>query len=236
MFVRCASGARLELWSTAVCSEANAGAALDKVECCRIWRYQYLSALLGALMSTLKLEPEKLWLYQPYLKMLARMQLRRAYQAKVDQSDLVQQSLMQAIQALDQFRGDSEEELRAWLRQILARNIYHLDRDMHREKRDVRRERSIEEKLNRSSLRLEGWLAASSETPSSNLANGERIIRLSQAIEKLPSAQRDAVRLHYLEGLKLSECASRLGKTTGAIAGLLHRGMKRLKATFEDES
>ena len=186
-------------------------------------------------MSTSLADPERLWRYQPYLKMLARMQLRRAYQSKVDQSDLVQQSLMQAVQAIDQFRGESEEELRGWLRQILARNIYHLDRDMHRDKRDVRRERSIEDRLAQSSLRLEGWLASSSPTPSHNVANGERIIRLSQAIEKLPEAQRDAIRLHYLEGLKLSECATRLGKTTGAIAGLLHRGMKSLKGSFEEE-
>jgi RNA polymerase sigma-70 factor (ECF subfamily) len=180
-------------------------------------------------------DPDNLWRYQPYLRMLARMQLRRAYQSKVDQSDLVQQSLMQAVQAIDQFRGQSEEELRGWLRQILARNIYHLDRDMHRDKRDVRRERSIEDRLAQSSLRLEGWLASSSPTPSRNVADGERVIRLSQAIERLPEGQRDAVRLHYLEGLKLSECASRMDKTTGAVAGLLHRGMKALKGNLEAE-
>lgn len=185
-------------------------------------------------MSASLADAENLWRYQPYLKMLARMQMRRAYQSKVDQSDLVQQSLMQAVQAIDQFRGETEDELRAWLRQILARNIYHLDRDMHRDKRDVRRERSIEDRLAQSSLRLEGWLASSSPTPSQNVAGGERVIKLSLAIEKLPEAQRDAVRLHYLEGLKLSECASRLGKTTGAVAGLLHRGMRSLRGAFED--
>lgn len=174
-------------------------------------------------------DPENLWQYQPYLKMLARVQMRRAYQSKVDQSDIVQQSLLQAVQAIDQFRGESEAELRGWLRQILARNISHLDRDMHRDKRDVRRERSIEDRLAQSSLRLEGWLAASSPTPSQHAVVGERVIRLSQAIEQLPEEQREAVRLHYLEGLKLAECAARMGKTTGAIAGLLHRGMKALR-------
>lgn len=180
-------------------------------------------------------DPENLWRYQPYLKMLARMQLRRAYQSKVDQSDLVQQSMLQAVQAIDQFRGQSEEELRAWLRQILARNIYHLDRDMHRDKRDVRRERSMEDRLAQSSLRLEGWLVSGSPTPSRNVSNGERIIMLSRAIEKLPEKQRDAIRLHYLEGLKLSECASRMDTTTGAIAGLLHRGMKAMKKELSQQ-
>ena len=179
-------------------------------------------------------DPENLWRYQPYLKTLARMQLRRAYQAKVDQSDLVQQSLLQAVQAIDQFRGTTEAELRGWLRQILARHLCHLDRDMHRDKRDVRRERSMEDRLAESSLRLEGWLVAKTPTPSQHAVLGERVIRLSQAIERLPHDQRDAVRLHYLEGLKLSECAARLGKTTGAIAGLLHRGMKALRDEFRE--
>lgn len=174
-------------------------------------------------------QPDQLWRYQPYLKMLARMQLRRAYQGKVDQSDLVQQTLMQAVQGLGNFRGKSEVELRAWLRQILARNLCHLDRDMHRDKRDVRRERSMEDRLAHSSLRLEGWLVADGPTPSQNVSSGERLLRLATALEKLPESQREAVRLHYLEGLKLSEIASRLEKTTGAIAGLLNRGMKALR-------
>lgn len=180
------------------------------------------------------IKAEQLWDYQPYLRMLARVHMRRAYQAKVGESDIVQQSLMQAVQAIDQFRGRSEGELRAWLRQILARNITHLDRDMHRDKRDVRRERSIEDRLAASSLRLEGWLAAGGPSPSQYAQLGERVVRLSAAIERLSDEQRDAVRLHYLEGLKLSECASRMGKTTGAVAGLLHRGVKSLRNELAD--
>jgi RNA polymerase sigma-70 factor (ECF subfamily) len=52
---------------------------------------------------------------------------------------------------------------------------------------------------------------------------------MANAIERLPESQREAVRLHYLEGMKLSEVAKRLDKSTGAIAGLLHRGMKTLR-------
>ena len=174
-------------------------------------------------------DPECLWQYEPYLRMLARVQMRRALQAKVGASDIVQQSLLQAVQALDDFRGQSEAELRGWLRQILARNIAHLDRDMHRDKRDVRRERSIEQRLSQSSLRLEGWLAAGGPTPSQHVALGERVLLLSAALERLPATQRDAVRMHYLEGMKLGEVATRLDKTTGAVAGLLHRGLKTLR-------
>ena len=157
--------------------------------------------------------------YEPYLQMLARTHMRRSYQAKVGASDMVQQAMMQAVQGLDGFRGTTEAEFRGWLRQILARHLCHLDRDLHRDKRDIRREQSIEQKLAKSSMRLEGLLAGDGPTPSQNVALGEHVVRVAQAVQKLPELQRDAVRLHYLEGMKLSEVAAEIGKSTGAVAG-----------------
>ena len=168
--------------------------------------------------------------YEPYLRMLARTQMRKAYQAKVGASDMVQQAMLQAVQGLEGFRGSTEAEFRGWLRQILARHLCHLDRDLHRGKRDIRREQSMEQKLAQSSMRLEGLLAGDGPTPSQNVAFGENVLQVAEAVERLPEAQRDAVRLHYLEGLKLSEVATKMDKSTGAVAGLLHRGMKTLRA------
>ena len=162
--------------------------------------------------------------------MLARTQMRKAYQAKVGASDMVQQAMLQAVQGLEGFRGSTEAEFRGWLRQILARHLCHLDRDLHRGKRDIRREQSMEQKLAQSSMRLEGLLAGDGPTPSQNVAFGENVLQVAEAVERLPEAQRDAVRLHYLDGLKLSEVATKMDKSTGAVAGLLHRGMKTLRA------
>ena len=167
--------------------------------------------------------------YEPYLRMLARTQMRKAYQAKIGASDMVQQAMLQAVQGLDGFRGSTEAEFRGWLRQILARHLCHLDRDLHRDKRDIRREQSMEQKLAQSSMRLEGLLAADGPTPSQNVALGENVLKVAEAVERLPESQREAVRLHYLEGMKLSEVAERLDQSTGAVAGLLHRGMKTLR-------
>jgi RNA polymerase sigma-70 factor (ECF subfamily) len=155
--------------------------------------------------------------------------MRRAYQAKIGASDMVQQAMLQAVQGLEGFRGTTEGELLAWLRQILAHHLCHLDRDLHRDKRDIRREQSMEQKLAASSMRLEALLAGDDKTPSQHVAFGENVIAVSEAIASLPESQADAVRLHYLEGLKLSEVAEEMGKSTGAVAGLLHRGMKTLR-------
>jgi RNA polymerase sigma-70 factor (ECF subfamily) len=171
--------------------------------------------------------------YEPYLRMLARTQARKAYQAKLGASDMVQQVMLQAVQGLDGFRGGTEAEFRGWLRKILAHHLCHLDRDMHRDKRDVRREQSMEQKLAASSMRLEGLLAGDGPTPSQNVAFGENVLKVAEAVDRLPETQRDAIRLHYLEGLKLSEVAEQLDKSTGAVAGLLHRGMKTLRTQLD---
>jgi RNA polymerase sigma-70 factor (ECF subfamily) len=167
--------------------------------------------------------------YEPYLRMLARTHARKAYQAKVGASDMVQQAMMQAVQGLDGFRGGTEAEFRGWLRRILAHHICHLDRDLHRDKRDIRREQSMEQKLAQSSMRLEGLLAGDGPTPSQNAALGENVLHVAEAVQRLPESQREAIQLHYLEGMKLSEVAEQMQKSSGAVAGLLHRGMKTLR-------
>src|ERR1700692_2168353 len=81
--------------------------------------------------------------YRAYLHLLATLQLDRRLQAKVEASDIVQQTLIQAIGGWDQFRGRTEAETIAWLRKILAHQLANAFRDLKRQKRDVRRERSI---------------------------------------------------------------------------------------------
>lgn len=177
-------------------------------------------------------EPDRIADYEPYLRMLARMHMRASYQAKVGASDIVQQTMMQAVRAFDQFQGETEAEWRGWLRQILVRQICHLDRDLHRDKRDVRREQSMQQKVAQSSMRLEALLAGPAATPSQHVAAVESITALVQAIDQLPDSQREAIQRHYLEGEKLAEVAAHMNKTTGAIAGLLHRGMKHLRQSL----
>ena len=92
--------------------------------------------------------------------LLARLKLDRKLRGKLDASDVVQQTLLEAHQALESFRGDDLAAQAAWLRQILARNLANAVRDLTRAKRDVRKERSLQAELDNSASQLEGWWAA----------------------------------------------------------------------------
>ena len=100
------------------------------------------------------------WLerHRPYLTLLAHAHLNRRYSARLDTSDIVQQTLLNAFLKRDEFRGSTEAELAAWLREILKNKLADALRDRQRDKRDVRRECSFDEGIDASFSRTEGWL------------------------------------------------------------------------------
>jgi RNA polymerase sigma-70 factor (ECF subfamily) len=172
--------------------------------------------------------------YRDYLRLLARLQLDPRLHRRVDPSDVVQQTLLQAHQAIDQYRGATEAQRAAWLRQILARCLAHTVRDHGRERRDLAREWSLEAALDQSSARLESFLAADASSPSERADRNERLLRLADALAAVPEAQREAVTLHYLQGRSLAEVATVLGRSRPAAVGLIQRGLKQLRTLLRE--
>jgi RNA polymerase sigma-70 factor, ECF subfamily len=173
--------------------------------------------------------------HRGYLRALARLQVaaRPWLAPKLDASDLVQQTLLKAHAARDQFRGRTPEELAAWLRQILARTLANALRSLGQAKRDTGAEQALEADLDASCGRLDAWLAADQTSPSERVGADERAECLAAAVAALPEDQRDAILLKHCHGITLADIAARTGRTIPAVAGLLRRGLKTLREQME---
>src|SRR3954463_8616792 len=150
--------------------------------------------------------PGELERFRAYLALLARMQLDPSVQGKVDLSGVVQQTLLEAHQAMDQLRQWDKPRQLAWLRRALANNLVDEVRKLGTAARDVDRECSLEAELEQSSAQLEAWLAVEDSPPEQAVRN-EQLLHLAEALERLPDDQRTAVELHHLKGLPLAEVA-----------------------------
>jgi RNA polymerase sigma-70 factor (ECF subfamily) len=172
--------------------------------------------------------------YRSYLHLLARTQLGTQLQGKVDPSDVVQQTLLQAHAHRDQFRGETDAERAAWLRKILANTLAEAARRFGQPGRDVARERSLEATLNESSARLEAFLADHESSPSQRAVRHERLLGLATALASLPEDQRVAVELRHLQGCSVATISETMGKSDAAVSGLLRRGLKTLRQALDD--
>jgi RNA polymerase sigma-70 factor (ECF subfamily) len=174
--------------------------------------------------------------FRAYLSLLARLQLGTRLQGKLDASDLVQQTLLQALAGLRGFRGRTDAETAAWLRQILARQMANATRDLGRQRRDLSRQRSLEAALDKSASRLEAFLASDESTPSQKAERNEQVLRLADALAALPKAQGEAVVLHHFEQWTLEEVGRHLDRSPVAVAGLIKRALRSLRLRLDESS
>ena len=173
--------------------------------------------------------------FRSFLELLARTQLGPHEHAKLDPADLAQETLAEAHRKRDQFRGSTDAELAAWLKRMLAYNLADAYRALGRDKRDVSRERSLDQALSQSYTRLEAYLQAVQTSPSGRVMKDELLLKLADAIKALPLSQRDAVELHHLQGRSLAETADVLERSEASVAGLLRRGLKQLRQLMSGE-
>lgn len=168
--------------------------------------------------------------YRRYLSLLARAKVGLLLQGKLDASDVVQETYLEAHRHFERFRGQSEAELVAWLRQILAGVIAQLVRRyIGTQGRDVRLERDLEHDLANSSRILDRGLLAAESTPSQHAARRETAVLVADAIANLPADYREAIVLRHMEGLPFSEVAERMGRSVDSVEKLWMRGLAKLK-------
>src|SRR6516162_9983067 len=128
--------------------------------------------------------------YRHYLQVLARAQLGRHLRTKCDPSDIVQQTLLEAHRDFGEFQGCREAELLAWLRRILAHNLFNEARHFAAQQRDAAREVS---------LALGNCVAANGPSPSHAAAARESAVQLADALARLPTDYQTVLLLRVFE-------------------------------------
>jgi RNA polymerase sigma-70 factor (ECF subfamily) len=178
----------------------------------------------GALLET----------YRNYLELLARIEIGRRLQTKVDADDLVQETFLEAHRNFGLFRGDHEAEFVAWLRAILATRIADLlRRFMGTQGRDVRRERDLQIDLDQSSRAFDRGLIALHSTPSQQMARQELRVMFADTLSQLSEEYREVIVLRHFEELSFADVAERMNRSIDSVQKLWVRGLARLRQLVE---
>jgi RNA polymerase sigma-70 factor (ECF subfamily) len=171
--------------------------------------------------------------FRDYLRLLAQLQLSDQLAGKIDLSGVVQQTLLDAYQARGRFPTEAGQQT-AWLRRTLAHNLTDEIRKLRSRGQTQVRELSLEQALEASSARLEALLADKDATPGREAIRKEQLGRLAKILVQLPNDQRQAVELHHLQGMPLADVGQRLDRSREAVAGLVFRGLKKLRTLLAD--
>lgn len=170
--------------------------------------------------------------YRSYLLAVANNALDSGLLPKVAASDLVQDSLLQAIEDFSRFSGTTEQELRAWLTQVLLDNGCDAQRRYRGTiKRNLAREIALQN--GGDSTHAELAVAAPQDPPWAPLTTAEERQLTLQALAKLSPEHRQVIELRSLEGKLFEEVGRIMGRSTDAVRKLWGRAVERLTAEME---
>ena len=168
-----------------------------------------------------------------YVGVVARAQVESWLQAKVDASDLVQQTLLDAHRGLGEFRGETEAEWLAWLRRILTHNAADfVRRYAGAEKRRAGREIPIHSGNPDESVAGTLQLSDPGESPSAAVMRHERELMVAEALSRLSADHQEVIRLRNLQRLPFEEIARLMNRSGPATQMLWMRAMKSLQAAL----
>jgi RNA polymerase sigma-70 factor (ECF subfamily) len=170
-----------------------------------------------------------------YLLGIAGEELDPELQAKGGASDMVQETFLEAQRDFAAFHGNSQEELRAWLRQLLLHNVADFTRRFRAtRKRAAGREVGLPE--DSSSHGGPGDIPADTPSPSGRALAHESAAAVQRALERLPEDYRCIITWRYLEAQSFDEIAGRMQRSTNAVRKLWLRAVERLRQELDDPS
>ena len=173
--------------------------------------------------------------YRSYMRLLARIEIGRRLQGKVDASDVVQETFLEAHNHFQNFQGNAEGQLIQWLRAILAGTLANVVRRyLGTQARDLRLERDLAADLDQSSCALGKFLVDPHSSPSEQAQRSEQTLLVAEAISSLPEDYQTVLMLRHMEGFTFPQVAVRMGRSVDSVEKLWLRGLTRLKQAFNE--
>jgi RNA polymerase sigma-70 factor (ECF subfamily) len=157
-----------------------------------------------------------------YIRLLVRSLRRGRVPGRLDDSDLIQDALVEAHRSFARFHGTTVAEFTAWLRAVVVRAAGHtLRAHLTAGKRDVGREEV--------GAALAEQLADSGSTPSEQAARHELAARMADALARLPEDMQQVLLGRHVDGLSHAALAQQMGRSEGAVRVLYTRALRRLR-------
>lgn len=173
-------------------------------------------------------------LYRNYLRLLARIEIGRKLQGKVDASDVVQEAFLDAHRYFPNFRGTAEPQLVQWLREILAGTLANqVRRYFGTQARDPRLEVGFAADLDQSTYGLANIPVDPHSSPSQHVARGEQTLLVAEALAQLPDDYQTVIVLRHLEGLTFPQVAERMSRSVDSVEKLWVRALTQLRKQFK---
>jgi RNA polymerase sigma-70 factor, ECF subfamily len=172
-------------------------------------------------------------LCRSYLGFVARSQIETWLRRKVDASDLVQETMLEAFRDFDRFDGRTEQEWLAWLRRILTHNAADFVRRYRgTAKRAAGREVPFRDPADSHSPGA-AEPAAETPTPSQEFLLLDTELRVTAALSELTSDYQEVIVLRNLQRLSFNEVADRMGRSRPAVQMLWMRAIRKLQERLE---
>jgi len=174
--------------------------------------------------------------YRNYMRMLAASQMGRPVGKRVSPSDIVQDTMLAAHRDLGDFRGTTQVEFASWLRTVLSRCLLHaIEHNVKAEKRDVRREVSIDairSSLESSFAGMGDFLAQDQASPSQIVSGEEEALRIADYVASLSEDYQKVIALRNFGGMRFDEIASLMNRSPQAVRLLWLRAINRLRTVY----
>ena len=170
---------------------------------------------------------------QSYLSMMADKNMPQVIRPHMNPSDIVQHTLIQMVNGFENFRGSSTQEFYGWLNQIIKNESKKAARDLTRQKRDVRKQMSMNQQTeSQSQLNFEA--VDFQATPGTEAIANERIELFKNVLDSLPQDYSTVIQLRTFERLSFNEIGEKMNRTPDAVSKLWYRAIVKFQKEIEE--